>query len=69
MREPMSAAWFGASVTKNHIVFSDIICQAYTIMAMPINQQTHLIHCSLEVRSRQVSIPLFVLAGITAPTF
>ena len=69
MREPISAAWLGASVTKNHTVFSDIICQAYIIMAMPTNQQTHLIHCSLEVRSRQVSIPLFVLAGITAPTF
>ena len=69
MRALMSAAWFGASATKNQTVFSDIICQAYIITASPINQQTHLIHCSLDVRSRQVSIPLFVLAGITAPTF
>ena len=38
MREAISAAWLGASVTKNQTVFSDIICQAYIIMAMPINQ-------------------------------
>ena len=69
IRAPISAAWRGASCTKNQMVFSEIRCQAKETMAMPINQAAQFLNCGAVARCFQERSPFRVIVGIIEPTF
>ena len=63
--EPISAAMFGASSTKNHSVFSETSCQHQTNSAVPKNQSAQWVNCVLRSRCFQIFCWEFISTGIT----